>query len=70
LSVVEQIRRGGGEASAVQVDVRSEKSIETMVKETLRQFGQVDILVNCAAIGSNTPPVRISGIATCDPSRG
>ena len=43
--VVEQIRRGGGEAVALKADVRDEGEVATMVADLERQFGPVDILV-------------------------
>ena len=43
--VVEDIRRGGGEAEAFQADVRDEGEVERMVREVQQRFGPVDILV-------------------------
>lgn len=40
----------GHRASAVEVDVSDEISVNAMVAETVRQFGSVDILVNNAAL--------------------
>ena len=47
--VVKTIKGAGGDAIALQVDVKDISSIEQMFKETLAQFGKVDILVNNAA---------------------
>jgi NAD(P)-dependent dehydrogenase (short-subunit alcohol dehydrogenase family) len=38
------------EALGINVDVRDESSVEKMVDQSLRRFGQIDILVNDAAI--------------------
>jgi NAD(P)-dependent dehydrogenase (short-subunit alcohol dehydrogenase family) len=61
-SVVREIEAGGGSALGVQADVRDEASIGAMVAETIARFGQVDILVNNAAVGSNIPPVGVEDI--------
>jgi NAD(P)-dependent dehydrogenase (short-subunit alcohol dehydrogenase family) len=61
-SVVREIEAAGGSAMGVQVDVRDEASIGAMVAEAVARFGQVDILVNNAAIGSNIPPVGVEDI--------
>lgn len=39
-------------------DVRSEEEVQKAVNETLKKFGQIDGLVNCAGIG---PPKRVVG---------
>ncbi len=44
------IKKRGGRALAIQTDVSDEKQIESMVAETLREFGKVDILINNAGI--------------------
>jgi len=43
------IRAAGGQAGAVQIDVRSEESAEAAVKETVAAFGKLTTLVNVAA---------------------
>ena len=43
--VVEDIRRGGGEAEAFQADVRDEAEVERMVRDVEQRFGPVDVLV-------------------------
>ncbi|MGW9019336.1 SDR family NAD(P)-dependent oxidoreductase [Priestia megaterium] len=48
--VVESIAEKGGEAIAVQADVRNQDEMESLVNETVSQFGKVDVLVNNAAI--------------------
>ena len=40
----------GGEARALRTDVSSPEETRKMAEETVRIFGRVDILVNCAAI--------------------
>lgn len=47
-TVVQEIETQGGEALAVQVDVRDETQIEAMTASTLKRFGRIDVLVNNA----------------------
>jgi NAD(P)-dependent dehydrogenase (short-subunit alcohol dehydrogenase family) len=50
---VKHITGSGGTAHAVRTDVADPASVETLVSETLRVFGQVHILFNNAAIQIN-----------------
>lgn len=61
-SVVREIEAAGGHALGLRVDVRDETSVRAMVAAAIAHFGQVDILVNNAAIGSNIPPVAVDEI--------
>lgn len=49
-STVRAIEKLGGEAVFVQTDVSSEPQVKGMVETALKQFGQIDILVNNAAV--------------------
>ncbi|HEX9767484.1 MAG TPA: SDR family NAD(P)-dependent oxidoreductase, partial [Nitriliruptorales bacterium] len=49
-SVAESITDDGGRAVAVTTDVSDEASTQTMAAATVEAFGQIDILVNNAAI--------------------
>lgn len=51
-SVVAEIESDGGVALAVEVDVSNRVSADAMVQSTLQAFGQVDVLINNAAIFS------------------
>jgi NAD(P)-dependent dehydrogenase (short-subunit alcohol dehydrogenase family) len=46
----EEIRRGGGEALAVRVDVTRSAEVRAMAAEVLSRFGAIDILVNNAGV--------------------
>ena len=43
--VVEDIRRGGGQAEAFKADVRDEGEVENLVRSAQQRFGPIDILV-------------------------
>src|SRR5450756_2202511 len=45
----------GSSSIAIQADITSADGIEAMIQETLRQFGQVDALVNDAAYNRFIP---------------
>ena len=47
--VVKAIRDDGGTAISMACDVSDEQSVNSMVAETVKQFGTVDILINNAA---------------------
>lgn len=48
--VADRIARAGGEAIYHKTDVSSQSSVASLVAETMRAFGSIDILVNNAAI--------------------
>jgi NAD(P)-dependent dehydrogenase (short-subunit alcohol dehydrogenase family) len=52
-----EINNNGGKATYVQTDVSDEKQVQRLVAETIRQFGQVDILVNNSGISGPTSRV-------------
>jgi citronellol/citronellal dehydrogenase len=47
-TVTEEITAEGGQALPIQVDVRDERQIETMARQTLDRFGRIDVLINNA----------------------
>jgi 3-oxoacyl-[acyl-carrier protein] reductase len=49
-SVVAEIAGAGGQAEAFPLDVSSEESIKTNIKQALGHFGKIDILVNNAGV--------------------
>jgi len=51
--VAADIRKAGGDAVAFVVDVADESDIERLVKDVVGKWGQIDILVNNAAISDN-----------------
>jgi 3-oxoacyl-[acyl-carrier protein] reductase len=57
--VVDEIKRLGGEAFAVQCNVADGESVQSMVKETISHFGSLDILVNNAGITKDNLLMRM-----------
>ena len=47
---VEQIKKQGGEAWAIQTDVADERQVERLIDETVKRYGRLDILVNNAGL--------------------
>lgn len=48
--LVDDIRKSGGQAIALQADVARAADVQAMVEETLAQFGKIDVLVNNAGV--------------------
>jgi gluconate 5-dehydrogenase len=46
---VEHIKEHGGEAHAVSADITDRSQVERAAEEAVKQVGEIDILVNCAA---------------------
>lgn len=57
----DQIRRNGGTAIVLPTDVTDERQVESLIQDTVRQFGRLDILVNNAGIFGGT---RLAETAT------
>ncbi|HXF52245.1 MAG TPA: SDR family oxidoreductase [Dehalococcoidia bacterium] len=49
-STAEELRALGVRALPVRTDVTDETSVDAMVRETLREFGRIDVLINNAGI--------------------
>src|SRR5262245_117761 len=46
---IEAMRGRGVRGEALQADLTDESAAQALIRETLRQFGRLDVLVNCAA---------------------
>lgn len=71
-TVVREIREAGGEALAVQLDVRDFENVQEMVKKTVQQYKRLDVLVyNSGAIWwssvENTPMKRFQLMQRINP---
>jgi len=49
-AIAEQIRAEGGRAIFIECDVRHETSVHSSIEQTVREFGRLHIIVNCAGI--------------------
>lgn len=58
--VTAQVTKAGGRAASVTLDVCSSSSIAEAMKEVLRAFGHLDVLVNNAGIPLKKPAVEIT----------
>ena len=52
-AVTDEGQRNGGNAVAFIVDLADTKQIPMIVDRVIRQFGRIDILVNCAGVAGN-----------------
>ncbi len=57
-SVAEEVVQAGGQALALQLDVRDERAIAAAVAQTVEHFGGIDVLVNNASAISLTPTLE------------
>lgn len=58
--VAEEIRRSGGQAIFVQLDVADEGAWEDCIGQVLKAFGKLDIAVNNAGIAASKPVAEMS----------
>lgn len=58
--VAKLVEGEGRRALAIVADVRSEQEVAGMVGQTSKQFGRIDILVNCAGVFKRTPTPELS----------
>jgi NAD(P)-dependent dehydrogenase (short-subunit alcohol dehydrogenase family) len=56
-TAVKEIRLKEGCATAIQTDIANEEQVRNLVGQTLKEYGQIDILVNNAAITGPTANV-------------
>ena len=55
-AIADEIRRFGGNAAYLHLDVADEAAWQGAVDEALRRFGRLDILINNAGVGWGGPP--------------
>lgn len=65
-AVVETIVKQGGEAIALEADVRDSEAVKNMVQKVVDQWGTLDILVNNAGITRDNLLIRMSDEAWDD----
>ena len=62
-SVAKEIEEAGGQALAIQLDVRDQAAVAEAMKQTAEHFGRIDILIN------NAGAINLNGVESLDPSR-
>ncbi|MEE8618843.1 MAG: SDR family NAD(P)-dependent oxidoreductase, partial [Dehalococcoidales bacterium] len=65
-NLVESIIRLGGEAMAVEADIRDSETVKAMVEQVADKWSNIDILVNNAGINRDTLLLRMSDDAWDD----
>ncbi|MBF2057461.1 MAG: 3-oxoacyl-[acyl-carrier-protein] reductase [Cyanobacterium sp. T60_A2020_053] len=58
-AVVKEITEAGGEAIAIQADVSQGEAVDNLIKETIKTWGKIDILINNAGITRDTLLLRM-----------
>lgn len=53
--VVSEIQKGGGDAFAIQADVRSSAEVKNLFDQAIAKYGRVDVLVNNAGVMITKP---------------
>lgn len=59
-TVVQDISDGGGRAIAIGLDIADSAAVQAAVDRTLAEFGQIDVLVNCAGIAPRKPTLDLT----------
>jgi glucose 1-dehydrogenase len=52
---VEEIEKGGGKAISVQADVSEPEGVRSLIQQTVKEFGRLDVMVNNAGIEQKIP---------------
>ncbi len=58
-NVVHEIEKNGGSAIAVKANVAKSEEVDSLIEQTLKNFGRIDILVNNAGITRDTLLLRM-----------
>jgi NAD(P)-dependent dehydrogenase (short-subunit alcohol dehydrogenase family) len=53
-------RHGANSVAAIKFDVSDESAVKDLVAQTLERFGQIDVLVNNAAVYSTLKPTKVT----------
>jgi NAD(P)-dependent dehydrogenase (short-subunit alcohol dehydrogenase family) len=57
-------RSGANSVASATFDVSDEKAVKKLVAQTVKRFGQIDVLVNNAALYAKLSPVKVTEIDT------
>jgi glucose 1-dehydrogenase len=58
-SAVQEIERGGGKAISVQADVSKPEGVRNLIRQTVKEFGRLDVMVNNAGIEQKIPFLEV-----------
>ena len=53
-----EVSKKGVDSASIHCDVSDSRQVKDMVSQAISRFGKVDILVNCAGIGTNPTPLE------------
>ena len=54
-AAVDEIEKGGGKAISVQADVSEPEGVQNLIRQTVKEFGRLDVMVNNAGIEQKIP---------------
>ena len=54
-AAVDEIEKGGGRAISVQADVSEAEGVQNLIRQTVKEFGRLDVMVNNAGIEQKIP---------------
>jgi NAD(P)-dependent dehydrogenase (short-subunit alcohol dehydrogenase family) len=60
-AIADEIRKSGGQALALPVDVRRSDSVQEVVDKAVQKYGKLDIMVNNAGVSMAHPSEELSG---------
>ncbi|MFP4573915.1 MAG: SDR family NAD(P)-dependent oxidoreductase [Desulfobacterales bacterium] len=58
--IAQDIKKQGGEATALPLDVTKSESVDEAVSKTVSEYGRIDIMVNNAGIAMTQPSISLS----------
>jgi NAD(P)-dependent dehydrogenase (short-subunit alcohol dehydrogenase family) len=70
VAVVQGIQKAGGTAKFIRADVAKEADVKAVVEETVKEYGQLDVLFNNAGIEGKSGPIGTLGPADFDETFG
>ncbi|WP_296284568.1 NAD(P)-dependent oxidoreductase [uncultured Acinetobacter sp.] len=62
-TVAKEVEEAGGQALAIQLDVRDQHAVANAMQQAAEHFGGIDILIN------NAGAIKLSGVEMLDPNR-
>ena len=58
--LLDEVEEVGGQCIFIGIDVTSSSDVTHMVEQTVKTFGSLDVLVNCAGIGIRSPFLEVT----------